>query len=390
MPNDSGHSRPASAVVARWVDGRQQQAVALPIYQSTTFVMDEALVSAMNRGDYRSEYLYTRMGNPTVRALEERLAALHGAEDGVCTASGMAALSAALIGNTEPGDGVVAATQLYGVTAAFLRRYLGMMGREVVFADTSDPAAVASAVASLRRPTWVLVETISNPLMEVSPVASLAAQCRRLGVRLMVDNTFANPLLCRPLILGAHLVVESLSKSIAGHSDVHGGLVTGSHELVRATWDAMVHLGSCLDPHAAALIWRGLKTMAVRTEAACGRAETLVAWLQQQPEVARVYHPVLQERWSETLQAGGPMLSFVVQGGDARAERLLTALRVATPATSLGGVETLVSLPYNTSHRTPEARAQIGLLPGTVRLSVGIEAVEDLQEDLKRALAASG
>jgi methionine-gamma-lyase len=388
MAHDNAHSRPASAVVARWEDPRQQQPVALPIYQTTTFVMDEALVSAMNRGDYRSEYLYTRMGNPTVRALEERLAALHGAEDGLCTASGMAALSAALIGNTAPGDGIIAANQLYGVTTAFLTRFFARMGREVVFADTSDPRAIASAAASLSKPAWLLVETISNPLMEVSPIAAQAAQARALGMRLMVDNTFANPLLCRPLALGADLVMESLSKSISGHSDVHGGLVAGAAEPVRLAWDAMVHLGSCLDPHAAALIWRGLKTAVVRTDASCERATALVGWLQEQG-VERVFHPSLQPGWLATLTAGGPMLSFVVTGGDARAERLLQALKVATPATSLGGVETLVSLPYNTSHRTPEARAQIGLLPGTVRLSVGIEAFEDLRDDLAQALAAS-
>jgi methionine-gamma-lyase len=388
MAHDNAHSRPASAVVARWVDPRQQQPVALPIYQTTTFVMDEALVSAMNRGDYRTEYLYTRMGNPTVRALEERLAALHGAEDGLCTASGMAALSAALIGNTAPGDGIVAANQLYGVTTAFLVRFLARMGREVVFADTANPEAIAAAAASLAKPAWLLVETISNPLMQVSPIAAQAAQARALGMRLMVDNTFANPLLCRPLALGADLVVESLSKSISGHSDVHGGLVAGAAEPVRLAWDAMVHLGSCLDPHAAALIWRGLKTAVVRTDASCERAAALVGWLQEQG-VERVFHPSLQAGWQETLTAGGPMLSFVVSGGDARAERLLQALKVATPATSLGGVETLVSLPYNTSHRTPEARAQIGLLPGTVRLSVGIEAFEDLRDDLAQALTAS-
>ena len=328
------------------------------------------------------------MGNPTVRALEERLAALHGAEDGLCTASGMAALSAALIGNTAPGDGIVAANQLYGVTTAFLVRFLVRMGREVVFADTANPEAIAAAAASLAKPAWLLVETISNPLMQVSPIAAQAAQARALGMRLMVDNTFANPLLCRPLALGADLVVESLSKSISGHSDVHGGLVAGAAEPVRLAWDAMVHLGSCLDPHAAALIWRGLKTAVVRTDASCERASALVGWLQEQG-IEKVFHPSLQAGWQETLTAGGPMLSFVVSGGDARAERLLQALKVATPATSLGGVETLVSLPYNTSHRTPEARAQIGLLPGTVRLSVGIEAFEDLRDDLAQALAAS-
>jgi methionine-gamma-lyase len=224
--------------------------------------------------------------------------------------------------------------------------------------------------------------------MEVSPIAAQAAQARALGMRLMIDNTFANPLLCRPLALGADLVVESLSKSISGHSDVHGGFVAGAAAPVRLAWDAMVHLGSCLDPHAAALIWRGLKTAVVRTDASCERATALVGWLQEQG-VERVFHPSLQPGWRATLTAGGPMLSFVVTGGDARAERLLQALKVATPATSLGGVETLVSLPYNTSHRTPEARAQIGLLPGTVRLSVGIEAFEDLRDDLAQALAAS-
>jgi methionine-gamma-lyase len=387
--------RPATALVARAAAPRaRQEPVSLPIHQTTTFVIDEALDAAMARGDYRSEFLYTRMGNPTVRALEERLALLHGADDGVATASGMGALSAALIGLTAAGDGIVAARQLYGVSAALLTRYLADMGREVAFADATDTGAVQAALAGLSRPRWLLVETLSNPLVEVAPLAELADAAHRAGARLMVDNTFANPLGCRPLSRGADLVIESLSKSISGHSDVHGGLVAGSRTDVERAWDAMVHLGPCLDPHAAALIWRGLKTLDVRTRAATETASRLAGALSGHPAVEAVHHPTLASGRARsvadaTLDLAGSMLSIVVKGGDTRALALLQALEVAVPATSLGGVETLVSCPFNTSHRSAEARQRVGLRPGTVRISVGLEAYDDLWADWQRALDAT-
>ncbi|MFT6396474.1 MAG: cystathionine beta-lyase/cystathionine gamma-synthase [Bradymonadia bacterium] len=375
------------AIAGAGNDFPKQRPVALPIVQTTNFLIDDELNAAFDRGDYRTQYLYTRHSNPTVDALQRRLAELHTAEDSVCMASGMAAISAAFVGLTEPGDGVLADTVLYGATTTFLSKYLAAMGREVVFADFSDVDAVDSALARLARPRLVYGETFSNPLLRVLDLPRIAAQAHAVGALLAVDNTFANPTVCRPLEHSADIVISSLSKSVSGHSDVHGGLVCGKHEHVQQVWHAMIHLGSCLDPHAAYLIWRGLKTISMRTDTAAENALLICDALASHRGVERVYQPPVQDcPW---LRHRGSMLAFVVQGGNKRAKALMNALRVMVPATSLGGVETLVSLPYNTSHRTRDAQEKVGLLPGTVRLSVGCEHPDDLIADLQQAMAAT-
>lgn len=388
-PRRSLASRLATPPLVR----RAQQPVTPPIVQTTTFHMDDALNAAMDAGDYHSEFLYTRMGNPTVEALQHKLADLHGAHACVCTASGMGAISAALFGLVEPGDTVVADTQLYGVTSSFLRRYLEPAGRHVRFVDLADTSALDGAARAhlagsqdaRHGQLWVLAETISNPLVQPADIPRLVDHVHALGGRLMIDNTFAGPTVCRPLALGADVVIESLSKCIAGHSDVHGGAVLGEENLMHDVWQAMLHFGACLDPHAAWLILRGLRTLHLRAEAAASNAATIAAWLTAHPEIERVYYPVADEH--AHLHSGGHMLSFVVKGGDERAQGVMNALQLVAAATSLGGTESLASLPFNTSHRSPEVRAAIGLLPGTVRLSVGIEAADDLIDDLKQALS---
>jgi methionine-gamma-lyase len=303
-------------------------------------------------------------------------------------ASGMAAISAMFIGLTEPGDGVVADTVLYGATTTFLSAYLRGMGREIAFADYRDPASLDAALASLSRPRLVHGETFSNPLVHTLDLPRVAAQAHAAGALLTVDNTFANPVVCRPLENGADVVLASLSKSLSGHSDVHGGLVCGAHTLVQPVWHAMIHLGSCLDPHAAYLIWRGLKTITMRTAVAASNTQVVAEALSKHPQVKRVYRADVDgKRW---IHGQCSIVAFVIDGGNERAKALMSALRIIVPATSLGGVESLVSLPYNTSHRTREAQEQIGLLPGTLRFSVGCEDAEDLVEDLMQAIAASG
>lgn len=384
--------RPASVLVSSVSDAVGQQRPVTPaIVQTTTFVMDDALNEAMARGDYRSQFLYTRMGNPTVDALQRRVAELHGAEDCVATASGMGAVSSALFGLTAPGTTVIADRQLYGVTAGFLRRYLEPAGRTVEFVDLGSTAELTAALRGASGAIWVLGETISNPLVRVLDVAGVSATAHAHGARLLVDNTFAGPLVCRPLEHGADLVLESLSKSFAGHSDVHGGALAGNRGDIELCWQAMLHFGACLDPHASWLIQRGSRTLKVRTDVACRNAGEVARFLKSHPAVLRVWYPGLQaESLPDALLSDfGSMLSFSVIGGDERALRVLDALQVIVPATSLGGVESLVSLPFNTSHRTPEAQAMIGLLPGTIRLSVGIEDVRDLIDDLDSALRAS-
>ena len=384
-----GPLSPATRVIAAHDPPHaHQMPVALPIVQSSTFVIDAALDAAMAAGDWRSEYLYSRHANPTVDALARRLAELHGGADAVAFASGMAAVSAVLVGLTAPGQRVVADQALYGATATFLTTYLSAMGRKVALIDLADAATRAAHVrplASDPAPPLVYGETLSNPLCRVLDLPVIAAEMAAVGGTFVVDNTFANPLVCRPLAHGAHVVIESLSKSIAGHSDVHGGAVVTDAARGAKVWHAMIHLGGCLDPHAAYLIWRGLKTLAMRTDTARANAGALARALAHTPGVRRVYRAE-DAPW---LAHAGAMLAFVVEGGNAAAHRVLDALRVVAPATSLGGVESLASLPYNTSHRTPEAQAQAGLLPGTVRLSVGCEAEADLIADLAQAIAAS-
>ncbi len=384
MSNEKIQTR---AIAGAGNDFPKQQPVALPIAQTATFIIDDELNAAFDAGDYRTKYLYTRHSNPTVDALQGRLAELHSAEDAVCMASGMAAISATFVGLTEPGDGVLADTVLYGATTTFLAKYLAAMGRQIVFADFADPDAVDAALATLTQPRLVHGETLSNPLLRVLDLPRIAEQAHRAGALLTVDNTFANPTVCRPLEHGADIVISSLSKSISGHSDVHGGLVCGKHEHIQSVWHAMIHLGSCLDPHAAYLIWRGLKTIAMRTDTAADNARVISDALRAHSEVERVYQPVVKD--CDWLRHRGAMLAFVVRGGNERAKALMKALQIMVPATSLGGVETLVSLPYNTSHRTLEAQQNIGLLPGTVRLSVGCEHPDDLIGDLSQALVTT-
>lgn len=379
----------ATRVIAAHDPPRAQQApVALPIVQSSTFVIDDALDAAMAAGDWRTEYLYSRHANPTVDALAGRLAELHRGEDAIAFASGMAAVSAVLIGLTVRGQRVLADVALYGATATFLTTYLTAMGREVVMLDLADPAARSAHLRALESdpaPPLVYGETLSNPLCRPLDLPAVAAATAAIGGTFVVDNTFANPLVCRPIEHGAHVVIESLSKSIAGHSDVHGGAVVTDADRGAKVWHAMIHLGGCLDPHAAYLIWRGLKTLAMRTQTAADNAAQLAVALRGMPGVSRVYAPDARP-W---LAHAGAMLAFVVEGGNAAAHRVLDGLRVVAPATSLGGVESLASLPYNTSHRTAESQARAGLLPGTVRLSVGCEDAADLAADLLQAVRAA-
>jgi cystathionine beta-lyase/cystathionine gamma-synthase len=382
----TSHDFRTRAIAGPEVDGAAQRPVGLPICQTTTFVMDDALESAMAGGDYRSQYMYTRHANPTVDALQKQLADLHGAPDAVCFASGMAAISSAFVALVPPGGGVVADTRLYGATTTYLSRYLAEMGRQIRFAPLDDDDALVRALDSLDDPRVVYGETLANPLVQVLPLPRVAERAHARGALLAVDNTFASPFLSRPLAHGADVVIESLSKSIAGHSDVHGGLVAGASELVEPVWHAMVHLGGCIDPHAAWLVWRGLKTLPVRIEAAQRNAVAIARSLRELPGVERVYFPDREALDAPWLDGPGAMLSFVVPGGDEAAHRVMHALSVVTAATSLGGVESLVSLPYNTSHRTEEARRNVGLLPGTIRLSVGCESVDDLIADLHRAI----
>ncbi|HMO57409.1 MAG TPA: PLP-dependent aspartate aminotransferase family protein [Roseiflexaceae bacterium] len=378
---------------------------ATPIYTSATYLYPSlaALDAAFEQGD---GYIYTRYGNPTVAALEHAVSTIEGGVGAVAFASGMAALHAAVMaagtprGETAPRPrGILIARDIYGSTSVLLREFFAAGGIPVEACDMCDLAAVDAAIAALQ-PDVIVVEQLSNPLLRVVDIAALAQRARTNGARLVVDNTIATPLLQRPLSLGADLVVHSATKYFSGHGDAAGGIVVARSSLLR---DTLVRqgrlLGASLGPFEAQQILRGIKTLALRVERQCANAATIAAWLEQHPAVALVRYPGLpshpQHQHAAEWFGGtfGALVTFDLQAANRTAlGRFFDTLRLILPATTLGDIYTLASAPAIASHRelTADQRAARGISDGTVRLSIGIEAVEDLINDLQAALAATG
>ena len=363
-----------------------------PIWQTSTFVFDDAEHYAHTLHQPREGYVYTRYENPTTAALEATVANLEGAAEGLATASGMGAIATVLLSLAGAGDHVVAQRDLYGGTYSLLAHTAPRFGIEVSFVDAGDPDAVWAAL----RPTTraVYAETVANPTMTVADLPALAEAAAGAGLPLVVDNTVASPYLCRPIEHGAAVVVHSATKYLGGHSDVVGGLALfADPERHHAAWRAMIELGASPDPFAAWLVLRGVKTLALRMRAHGANARLLAELLDAHPKVARVHWPGLNSHPTAALAAklldGDPgMLSFDLAGGREAGRRFIEATRVAKLAPSLGTVETLVSHPASTTHRqfAPDALAAAGIGEGMVRVSVGLEDGADLAEDFTHAL----
>ncbi len=377
---------------------------ATPIYTTATYVYPDA--TALDEAFATGEgYVYARYGNPTVDQLETVMAAAEGGVGAIAFGSGMAALHAAILaagtprGATQPQiRGILAARDLYGATTALLDTFFAAQGIPVTYCDMCDPVAVGATLEALR-PDVVLVEQISNPLLKVVDVGALRQRARAAGARLIVDNTIATPIVQRPLDLGADLVVHSATKYLGGHADVSGGVVVARTTLLRDTLRRYSKLlGAILGPFEAATIARGIKTLALRVRQQCANAAAIAAWLEEQPQVARVYYPGRPSHPQHDLALRmfgglyGALISFDLRAGDREAAfRFIDGLRLILPATSLGDVYTLVTAPLISSHRdlTPEQRAERGIGEGLIRLSIGIEEVGDLVEDLRSALIAA-
>ena len=377
---------------------------ATPIYTSATYIYDSA--AALDNAFATGEgYVYARYGNPTVGALEQVLAAAEGGAGAVAFGSGMAALHAALLaagtprGSTSPNvRAVLAARDLYGATTNLLETFFAAQEIPVAYCDMCDLAAVDAAIEATK-PNVILVEQISNPLLKVVDVAALAQRAKAAGARLVVDSTMTTPIIQRPLALGADLVVHSATKYLCGHADATGGVVVARATLLRDTLRRYSKLlGAVLGPFEAQLINRGVKTLALRMRQQCANAIAVATWLADQPGVARVYYPGLPSHPQHELAGRafgglfGAMVSFDLREGDRGALfRFVDGLRLVLPATSLGDIYTLVSVPIMSSHRdlTPEQRAARGISDGMLRLSIGIEDAADIIEDLRGALAAA-
>ncbi|MDQ3880872.1 MAG: aminotransferase class I/II-fold pyridoxal phosphate-dependent enzyme [Chloroflexota bacterium] len=369
--------------------------VNVPIYQTSTFEFETAADLADVLEFRVPGHSYTRYSNPTHAAFEATMADLEGGEAALATASGMAAIHAAILSLVREGDEILAPRSLYGGTLALLRRVLDRYGVGHRFERATDLGAYEAAIGPRTRLMWA--ETIANPTVDVSDIAALAEIAHRHGIPLVVDNTFASPYLCNPLALGGDLVVHSVTKYIGGHADLTAGVVVGSAERIAAAREVVINTGGNAQPLEAFLAMRGLKTLSLRMERHSVNALAVAAALEQRPGVTRVLYPGLPSHPTHDVacrqlrdgMAGG-MMSIELAGGRAAGEAFLERLRVAVHATSLGGVETLCSHPASSSHRQLDERelAEAGLTPGLVRISIGLEDADDLIADLSEA--ASG
>ena len=370
-----------------------QQPDAVPIYQSVTFSAQDAVQLGDILSDRMPGYAYSRIDNPTSTALADALAEIEGAKAGYAFATGMAAIHAAFVSILRAGDHVVAARALYGSVTHLLENVLGRFGVETTFVDATDRAAVEAAF----RPNTRLLhlETIANPTIVVTDLADLIGLAHARGIAVSVDNTFASPYLCRPIELGADLVIESLTKWIGGHSDVLGGVVVGDRERIADVRHVQIETGGGIAPLSAFLLLRGISTLHVRMERHVTSALALARHLEQSDVVRTVYYPGLPSHpqfavAQRTLSAGGGMLAFDV-GDRETAERLLNALTIPPRTASLGSIRTIAVHPPSTTHRQVDAAALelAGISEGLIRVSVGLEDVDDLIADFDQALTTA-
>jgi cystathionine beta-lyase/cystathionine gamma-synthase len=369
-----------------------QQAPSVPIFQTSTFRFDTSEDYAETISFRRPGYTYTRgYGNPTLLAFERVVAELEGTESGFSFASGMAAVHTVVTSLARAGDRIVASNELYGGSFSLFTKVLPRYGIEVTFVSPHDPDAVAAAL-----PDAVLfyVETIANPTVTVADLEALGSVCRASGVPAAVDNTFASPYLCNPARLGFDHVLHSATKYIGGHHDLTGGVVATTEDGMRRLRDMAIETGGTMAPYEAWLALRGLMTLELRMERHSRSAQALAEFLQGRAKVERVHYPGLashpqHEVARRLLPRGfGGMLAFEIEGGVEAGMRFCDALELAWIATSLGGTHTLVGHAASTTHRQmdPATRRAAGIADGLVRVSVGLEDVEDLFEDFERAL----
>ncbi len=383
---------------------RQGMPTTLPIYATSTFLHAdaEALDAAFEPpppGEGPA-FMYARYGNPTVVGLERALVAAEGGKGAVAFGSGMAALHAALLAaGLVPGETIIAANNLYGASTGLLRKHFAPQGVKVILRDLTDTEATCEAIAE-EQPAVILLETISNPLLQLCDLPALAEAARRVGAVTVVDSTFTTPILLRPIEQGADIVVHSATKYLGGHGDALGGIAVANSDYHLSALTGYVRmLGGVLSPFEARLISRGLKTLALRMECHCANAAQVAAWLARDSRVSRVHYPGLPEHPQHALAQRlfrenryGGMVSFEIRNADrAAVHRFMNALRLCLCGTSLGDVYSLLSYSAMSSHRdlTPAQRAEQGISEGLVRLSVGIEHPNDIIADLDQALAAS-
>ncbi len=365
----------------------------VPIYQTSTFAFKNADHGAACFSGEEAGYIYTRIGNPTIGALENLVAELENGYGGIAVGSGMAAVNTIYFGLLNQGDHMVSSAAVYGPSRVVMEQHYSRFGVESTYVNTADTEAILKALKPNTR--MIFIETPANPTMEITDLKACAKIARENNLYLVVDNTFCSPYLQKPLDLGADIVFHSMTKFLNGHADIVAGIVIAKEEgLYKKLRSTMTNLGCNMDPHQAYMVIRGLKTLGIRIERAQQNAMKIADYLEKHPKIEWIKYPGLKSHPQYELarsQMSGPgsMLSFELKGGLEAGKRLMDNVKVALLAVSLGGVESLIQHPASMTHSkvSAEAKLKAGITNGLVRYAVGIEDVEDLISDLDQALA---
>jgi cystathionine beta-lyase/cystathionine gamma-synthase len=375
------------------VSGNQHIAGAVntPIFQSSTYQLTDERYQGWADGAQHT-LLYARLSSLNSEAVVEKLCALEDAEDGELFGSGMAAISTTLMGLLSAGDHLVASADCYGGTYGLMTEDLPRFGIEISMADMTDPASYEAAIQDNTKILYI--EGLTNPVLKVCDVEAMVAIGKKHGLIVIIDNTFATPWACKPLAMGCDLVIHSCTKYLNGHSDVVAGAVLGRADLVAEIFPRKVHFGGAVDPHACYLLERGIRTLHARMPIHVSNSLEIATRLEDHPMIESVNHPSLASHpqhdvAQRIIPKGTGMCSFVVKGGDGAALKFMRSLNIIFEATSLGCIRSLVECPSNSSHSfvPEEVRSEAGIVPGFVRMSIGIEDQEDIWEDIDQALA---
>ena len=365
-------------------------AVNTPVYLSSTYRLDEERYAGWAAGAQHT-LLYARISSVNSEAVAKKIASLEGAEDGEIFSSGMSAISTTLLGLLSKGDHVVASPDVYGGTYGLMVEDLPRFGIEVTMADIRDPSSYEAAIQPNTK--MLYSESLTNPTLKVCDLEAIAEIAKHHNLISVVDNTFTSPWAIQPISMGHHLVIHSTTKYLNGHSDHIGGAVVGEKELISKIFSKKVHFGGSADPHSCFMLERGIKTLGVRMPTHASNAAELALRLSNHPLVEKVIHPSLPnhpdyEVAQRIMPKGTGMLAFVLKGDDQEAKKFMARLSIIFEATSLGGVESLIEVPATSSHMfvPSEVRLESGIDPGFVRLSVGLEDIEDLWSDITNAL----
>jgi methionine-gamma-lyase len=370
----------------------QHGTLATPLYQSSTFVFDNAEQGAARFAGEAEGYIYTRLGNPTTRELELKIAALEGMTDAAATATGMGAVAASTMAFLQQGDHLIASKAIYGCSFALFNHMFARYGIDVSFVDMTDHAAVEQALKPNTK--MLFAETPINPNMVVLDLAFLAGFCQRNNLISVIDNTFLTPLLQKPADFGVDIVIHSATKYLNGHGDVVAGLIVSDEETIKTIkLTTLKDMGATISPHDAWLIIRGLKTLSVRMERHCSNAQRVAEFLQSHPAVRDVYYPGLPSHpghkfIGKQMKAAGGVLAFELNASLDDSRYFINQVQLLSLAVSLGDAESLIQHPASMTHSpyTAEERHMAGISDGLIRISVGLEHVEDIIADLAQAL----